>query len=206
MILTITIASVSIRKEMLDSLLKELNRQINENNLQDEVEILVDDDDDRFLGTKRKLMLSKAKGYFTCAIDDDDWVSENYIYLIVNSIKNNADIDCIGINGIITTNGENPKKWIISCHFEDWFEKDDVYYRTPNHICPIKTELVRIADFEEVSWGEDYPFSQSIKPLLLKEATIEEPLYYYNYHTENSLYHYQKQKLDGHSQQSTTSD
>jgi hypothetical protein len=206
MILTITIASVSIRKEMLNSLLNELNRQINENNLQDEVEILVDDDDDRFLGTKRKLMLSKAKGFFTCAIDDDDWVSENYIYLIVNAIKNNADIDCIGINGIITTNGENPKKWIISCHFEDWFEKDDVYYRTPNHICPIKTELVRIADFKEVSWGEDYPFSQSIKPLLLKEATIEEPLYYYNYHTENSLYRYQKQKLDGHSQQSTTSD
>ena len=194
MILTITIASVSIRKEMLDSLLKELNRQINENNLQDEVEILVDDDDKRFLGTKRKLMLSKARGYFTCAIDDDDWVSENYIQLIVNAIKNNADIDCIGINGVITTNGENPKKWIISCHFEDWFEKDDIYYRTPNHICPIKTELVRIADFDDVAWGEDYPFSQRVKPLLKKEIEIAEPLYVYQFSTSGSLHNYQNLK------------
>ena len=33
MLLTITIASVSIRKEMLDNLLLELNKQITENNL-----------------------------------------------------------------------------------------------------------------------------------------------------------------------------
>jgi len=202
MILTITIASVSLRKAMLSALLSELNRQISVGGFENEVEILVDDDDDRFLGTKRKLMLSKAKGYFTCAIDDDDWISSNYVALIVNSIKNNADIDCISICGIITTNGENPKKWVISCHFEDWFEKDDVYFRTPNHICPIKTELVRMVNFEDVAWGEDYPFSQRIKPLLHKESVIEETLYYYNYNTENSLYEYQKEKTkkDGYTE------
>jgi hypothetical protein len=45
------------------------------------------------LGTKRKEMLSKAQGLFTCAIDDDDWVSENYVRLIVEAIKNNPFID-----------------------------------------------------------------------------------------------------------------
>ena len=194
MILTITIASVSIRKEMLVTLLAELNRQINENGYEKDVEILVDDDDKRFLGTKRKEMLSKAQGLFTCAIDDDDWISENYVRLIVEAIKNNPAVDNLKINGIITTDGENPKKWIISCHFEDWFEEEGVYYRTPNHICPIKTELVRIAGFDEVAWGEDYPFSQRIKPLLKSEVEVEEPLYFYQYSVNGSLHNYQEEK------------
>jgi hypothetical protein len=196
MILTITIASVSIRKNMLATLLAELNRQIIENGYEKDVEILVDDDDKRFLGTKRKEMLSKAQGLFTCAIDDDDWITENYISLIVESIKANPSIDNLAINGIITTNGENPKKWVISCHFEDWYEQDDVYYRTPNHICPIRTDLARIADFDEIAWGEDYPFSQRMKPLLKNEIVIDEPLYIYQFSTTGSLHDYQQKKLE----------
>lgn len=195
-LLTITIASVSIRKTMLDNLLSELNKQIAENNLENEVEILVDDDDNRFLGTKRKLMLTQAKGLFTCAIDDDDFVSPIYVKSIIEAIKKDKSVDCLGINGIITTNGENPKKWVISCHYEDWFEQDGVYYRTPNHICPIRTELARIGDFDEVAWGEDYPFSMRMKSLLNKETTIDEPLYYYQYNTETSLHNYQEGKKD----------
>ena len=194
MILTITIASVSIRKDMLATLLAELNRQIIENGYEKDVEILVDDNDKRFLGTKRKEMLSKAQGLFTCAIDDDDWISENYVSRIVEAIKKNPLIDNVGINGVITIDGENPKKWIISCHFEDWFEKENVYYRTPNHICPIRTELVRIAGFDDVAWGEDYPFSQRIKPLLKSEVEVEEPLYFYQYSVNGSLHNYQEEK------------
>lgn len=194
MLLSITIASVSIRKEMLDNLLSELNRQIVESSLQSEVEILVDDDDDRFLGTKRKIMLSKANGLFTCAVDDDDFVCPNYVKLIVDAINKDNSVDCLGINGVITTNGLEPKKWIISCHYEDWFEENGIYYRTPNHICPIKTELARIVNFDEVAWGEDYPFSKNIKPYLKTETTIDEPIYYYNYNTETSLHNYQNNK------------
>lgn len=183
---------------MLDSLLCELNRQVSENNLENEVEILVDDDDKRFLGTKRKIMLSQAKGLFTCAIDDDDWISSNYVSAIVNAIKSDVSVDCIGINGVITTNGQDERKWFISCHYEDWFEEDGIYYRTPNHICPIKTELAREVNFEEVPWGEDYPFSQKMKSLLHKETQISEPIYYYNYSTINSLHDYQKQNEDEH--------
>ena len=196
MILTITIATVSFRKHLFDNLYKELTRQIEENNYQDIVEILVDDDDNRFLGTKRKLMLQKAKGLFNCAIDDDDMVYPNYIKLIVEAIEKDKTVDCLGINGIITVNGENPKKWIISCHYEDWFEDELCYYRTPNHICPIKTELSRLADYDEVAWNEDYPFSQRVKQYLKRETVIDECLYYYQFDTEGSLANYQKNKND----------
>jgi len=194
LILTITIASVSLRKKLLTSLLLELERQISENNLQDEVEILIDDDDDKFLGTKRKEMVAKAKGLFTCAIDDDDWISDDYITQIVNAIKNNPDVDCLSIQGIISFNGLNEKKWKISCAYEDWSEDEDYYYRTPNHICPIKTQFVKIANFDDVSWGEDYSFSKRIKSYLSNEIAIDKPIYYYKYDTENSLYNFQDKK------------
>jgi hypothetical protein len=194
MILTVTIASVSIRKTMLENLLSELYNQIETYNLKDEVEILVDDDDKRFLGTKRKIMLSKAKGIFTCAIDDDDMVSKDYLKKITDAIKKDESVDCLGINGIITTNGINPKRWVISCHYEDWFEKDEIYYRTPNHICPIKTELARLADFDDVSWNEDYPFSQRVKKFLKRETVIDEPIYHYQFNTESSLNNYQNEQ------------
>jgi hypothetical protein len=194
MILTVTIASVSIRKNMLENLLSELYNQIETYNLKDEVEILVDDDDKRFLGTKRKIMLSKAKGIFTCAIDDDDMVSKDYLKKITDAIKKDESVDCLGINGIITTNGLNPKRWVISCHYEDWFEEDETYYRTPNHICPIKTELARLADFDDVSWNEDYPFSQRVKKFLKRETVIDEPIYHYKFNTESSLNNYQNEQ------------
>jgi hypothetical protein len=193
-LLTITIASVSIRKSLLALLLKELKRQIQENNLKDEIEILVDDDDDRFLGTKRKEMVAKAKGLFTCAIDDDDWISDDYITLIVNALKKNPNVDCLGIEGLISFNGLESKKWKISCAYEDWYEDENYYYRTPNHICPIKTEFVKTANFDDVAWGEDYSFSKRIKQYLKNEIRINTPIYYYQYDSNNSLYNYQDKK------------
>ena len=108
----------------------------------------------QFLGTKRKIMLSKAKGIFTCAIDDDDMVSKDYLKKITDAIKKDESVDCLGINGIITTNGLNPKRWVISCHYEDWFEEDETYYRTPNHICPINFKLgIHHCVLQTVGWA-----------------------------------------------------
>ena len=196
--LTITIATIPKRKPLFDSLMNELKRQISTFGYEDEVEILFDSDDDRFLGTKRKLMLEKAQGLFTCAIDDDDQISEFYLYHLISAINQDETVDCLAINGFITTNGQDERKWFISCHYEDWFEKDKIYYRTPNHICPIRTDIARLVDFQDVDWGEDYPFSQNIKPFLKRETPVPEPIYWYRYNTEESLANYQKQKNESH--------
>jgi hypothetical protein len=194
MILSITIATISLRKKLFDKLYAELLRQIKDYNLFNEVEILIDNDNDRYLGTKRKMLLDKAKGLFTCAIDDDDNISTDYLKQIVDAIKINTNVDCIGINGTIIINNGEQKQWFISCKYEDWFEENNIYYRTPNHITPIKTELVRQINFDEVPWGEDYNFSKKIKPLLINETIIESPIYIYNYNTSDSLYQYQQNR------------
>jgi hypothetical protein len=192
--LTITIATISKRKELFEELILQLNQQMKYYSLQEEVEILFDDDDDRFLGTKRRLMLEKAKGLFICAIDDDDIVSDKYLPLILSAIKKDETVDCIGINGVITVNDQDKRQWYISCEYKDWFEDNSIYYRTPNHICPIRTDLAKLANFDDVKWGEDYPFSQRVKQHLHRETKVSEPIYWYRYDTEKSLSKYQEEK------------
>jgi glycosyltransferase involved in cell wall biosynthesis len=81
------------------------------------------------IGDKRNDLLELSEGKFIVFIDDDDEVDTEYISLIINTIKSNEDIDCIGMKGIITFDGANERKWIISKQYGSWFERDNVYYR-----------------------------------------------------------------------------
>lgn len=147
----------------------------------DEVEIRADKSMEYNIGTKRNKLLQQAKGEYVVFIDDDDHVSDNYVSLILEACK--TGVDCIGINGKITTNGDNPHTWRISKQYGSWFENFGVYYRTPNHISPVRRELALQAGFPEISFGEDAEYSRRLLPLLKNETIITQPIYHYDYHT-----------------------
>lgn len=147
--------------------------------LNDDVEVIVDDSMEYNIGCKRNKLLQKAKGKWVVFIDDDDVVSEDYVNLIIVATRFNPD--CIGINGIITTNGKNERKWYISKQYKEWFTHNNIYYRTPNHISPIKRELALQAGFPDIKHGEDAEYSRRVLPLLKNEYIIAEPIYHYKY-------------------------
>lgn len=145
-----------------------------------EVEIITDDSMKYNIGTKRNKLLSMAKGEYVVFIDDDDEVASNYVPLILDACKSGSD--CIGINGTITTNGNDLRKWFISKEYGSWFTgSDGRYYRTPNHISPVKRELAHKAGFPEISFGEDAEYSRRLLPLLKTETIITQPIYHYDY-------------------------
>jgi glycosyltransferase involved in cell wall biosynthesis len=158
----------------------------------DLIEIVSDDEVGINIGHKRNLLLKKATGEFIVFIDDDDAVSETYIRDIFYTIIDNPDIDCIAINGIITTNGENKCKWFISKEYKSWYEEKSVkkgveyvtYYRTPNHISPVRRSIACNIGFPSMQHGEDYHYSMNILPFLNLEAEIKESIYHYRYKTE----------------------
>lgn len=164
------------RKESFYKLLDSLNYQLCTTQ---GVEILSDDSMSYNIGIKRNALLKRAKGEYVVFIDDDDEVSPDYINLILIAIKFNPD--CIGINGSITTNGLNSMKWYISMFYKRWFTNKGIYYRTPNHISPVKRELALQAMFPEISHAEDYEYSMRLLPLLKTEYIISEPIYTYKY-------------------------
>ena len=130
-------------------------------------------------GAKRDSLLHTAQGKYIVFIDDDDQISENYVALIKQAAM--SEPDCIGMRGYMTTNGADMRKWSISLAHGKWYEENGIYYRTPNHISPVKKEIALKAGFPDKSFGEDAEYSENILPLLKTEVYIDEEIYHYRF-------------------------
>lgn len=181
--LCILIPTLKIRSQLLSNLLDILLPQITSRPLQD-VKILIEvDNTELTIGAKRNLLTTKAHNLYNpdyiVFVDDDDTLSPDYIEKIMKAIESNPDV--IGIVGQQTTNGENPRTFIHSLKYNSWFEKNKIYYRNPNHLNPIKTEIALKVKFPNKSFGEDKDYSMAILPLLKTEVFIPETIYYYDF-------------------------
>lgn len=175
-VLSILIPSTVSRKVMTDTLVFELLKQ----GMDMPIEVLLDWNETDCVGKKRNNLLMRANGKYVVFVDSDDHISPNYVALILQQAKANAD--CIAINGIITTNGGNKQQWFISKSYKKWFQQNGIFYRTPNHISPVKREIALKAMFPEISFGEDAIYSERIYPYLITEVVINEPIYHYDFY------------------------
>lgn len=178
--LSILICTIPSRSEMLKQLTQQLMLLLNKYD-KDEYEVLVNADEKLNVGKKRNLLLESSSGDYVVFIDDDDEIHDNYIDAFMNAIKSNPDADCIGYKGYITFDGAYKKDWVISKECNSWHEKDGIYFRTPNHISPVKRTIAMEVKFPEIEFGEDYEYSMGILPLLKKETFIDEQLYHYKF-------------------------
>ena len=178
--LSILICSLNNRKHLLDRLYKVLKPQMT-----DEIEVIVNiDDGEAPIGKKRNELMQAAIGKYCCAVDDDDLVSEIYCCLILNATNTGPDV--VGIEGTMTTDGGNPKKFIHSLKYNTWYEENGVYYRCPNHLNPIKTDIAKQISFPEINSGEDSDFSHRVRPLIKTEVYIDQPVYFYDFRPNKS--------------------
>lgn len=178
MILSLLIPTMQSRSALLSVLLQELERQIADR----QVEILVDKSDGT-TGAKRNRLLQLASGKYIAFIDDDDAVSHRYIDLILEAVKDNPD--CLSLIGVMTTNGKNPVKFYHSTKYNSYFEKDGAYYRPPNHLNVIRSEIAKRYPFPDKTFGEDTEWAMKLCSdcVLRHQVEIDEVLYYYQYKT-----------------------
>lgn len=180
MSLSILICTMPSRRDKLAILLGILQQQII-----DSVEVLVCSDDKIIsVGHKRNILVSLATKEYVAFIDDDDTVSNDYIKLVLEAISSKPD--CVGIEGIITVNGGNPKKFTHSLQHNEWKTENDVYYRPPNHLNPIKRSIAGSIKFPEINFGEDRVYSDAIKNILQSEVYIKKPIYHYLYNQQST--------------------
>jgi len=171
--LSILTVTLNQRLPVFQNLARILKAQSN-----DSVEMLaVCDNGERSIGAKRNDLLEAAKGDYVVFVDDDDMVSPFYVFGILEAIKSNPD--CCGIEGIITQHKIGPKKFIHSLRYQDWFEENDIYYRCPNHLNPIKREIALDVRFPDAYYAEDKAFSYGLQGKLKTETYIQGPIYYY---------------------------
>jgi len=130
-------------------------------------------------GAKRNLMMAASRGVYSCAIDDDDMVSINYCELLLQAFESNTD--CVGMVGVLNNPGQPTWTFRHSITVKNW-SKDKarrIYFRPPNHLNPIKTEICRRCPFPDITIGEDRAFSDAVKMLTRSEVFIEDPIYFY---------------------------
>lgn len=183
--LSILIATIPSRADMLNKLVTELIRQ--QSKYGDLVEIL-GCSDDKSIGAKRNELLQSSSGEYVCFIDDDDWVSSTYIDDIFDAIK--TDPDCVSLRGVITWDGASPEIFEHSLKYKHYITHtmpvDGIKYeRYPNHLNTIKSSIAKQFKFPEINHGEDKAWADLINEsgLLKKEIYIDKILYHYIYIT-----------------------
>lgn len=146
-------------------------------------------DDSRYkkVGRKRNDLVQRATLHgakYFCFIDDDDRVSPNYIDLVLEGVR--TGVDCCSLNGVITFDGQKPKPFLHSIKYDKYWEDERAYYRYPNHLNAVKTEIGRQFPFPEKNIGEDTDYAtQMFKAGVLKtEHEIKQTIYYYDYRTK----------------------
>ena len=167
---------------MFNALMTNLSKQVrsfNENIKQ--IEILVDDHETDSIGKKRNRLLQQASGRYIAFIDSDDDVYEKYVQWVAEEcIKG---YDCVELNGIYTEDGKNPRVFRHSIKYKGWYEKDDVFYRPPNHLNAVKADIAKQMKFPEINHGEDKDYSMQLATsgFIKTEGQIPQPIYFYNY-------------------------
>lgn len=173
--LSILICTMQSRADKLSRLMDVLNKQTNS-----AVEILIKNDNGEMpIGRKRNLLLDEASGEYVAFVDDDDMVSNDYVTKILNAVQSKPD--CCSLQGIITFQGKSPRTFIHSLQYKEWFERNNIYYRCPNHLNAVKRSLALAVKFPESNHGEDRDFSTRLLPHLQKEVVIPGVIYHYLY-------------------------
>jgi hypothetical protein len=130
------------------------------------------------IGEKRNQLLGSAKGEYITFVDDDDDITEDFLSEIFIGI--NQGVDAIGIAGMYAPVVGNHKPFKCSKDYK-WEEKPDAYYRSIQHICPIKTSIARLVKYPEINFTEDKIFSDRVQPYIKSNYVSEKIIYIYKY-------------------------
>jgi hypothetical protein len=179
---SILIPTLRSRRDQFQKLHTKLTGQIREHSLDQEVEIAsFVDDGEHSVGFKRNRLIEQANGLFVAFVDDDDDVSDEYVPLICRTVKENPEIDCIGIKGQITFRGKHPRIFIHSVRYQDYFTSGGVYFRPPYHLNPIRRDIARRYRFEDISYSEDIDWAMRLcrDRALRREVFLDQVIYFY---------------------------
>jgi len=177
-VLSILICHMLTRKEQLNILKLVLDSQCKDK----PVEYLVcADNGEQPIGAKRNELLYAAGGKYVAFVDDDDMVAENYVDEILQALESVKDADAVGISGYISDSKDGVKQeFHHSIFYAGWYEANGVYYRTPNHLNPIRRSIALSVRFPPaMRFGEDACYSNGIQRYIKVEARTHSILYYY---------------------------
>lgn len=170
--LSILIASISRRADRAAALVRKLESQIG----QRAVEVLMlTDNCQRSIGAKRNALVQAARGDYCCFVDDDDDVSDAYVPAICGALERRPD--AVGLGVLLRRPAGKVLLWLGAN-----FRRHPCMHSLPiNHLCPIRTDIVRQVPFVNCNFGEDHDFAERVAPLVPYVKHTRRVLYFANY-------------------------
>lgn len=149
----------------------------------EDIEIIIAIDNKQIsIGEKRQLLHEQSTGKYIWSIDDDDSIAPDAISLILSTIRENPDVDCITFQERVEIDGV-VKRSNHSLAYEQWGENIGGmdYVRTPFFKSVIKREIALQVPVAEKRYAEDIDWAERIYPLLKTEVHIPQQLYLYQH-------------------------
>ena len=108
------------------------------------------------IGHKRQLGLLASKGEYVCWLDDDDWVSPDYVETLLRLCNKGADV-CTFNNVSKFENFWMVVKMHLSTRHDDQ-ARPGIIERRPWHVCAFRKGILTGIEFPDANWDEDTAF------------------------------------------------
>jgi glycosyltransferase involved in cell wall biosynthesis len=180
-ILSILTPAVPSRMAQLAKLCDELARQIGGLAVE---HLTLLDNKRRTVGEKRDALLRAARGAYVAFVDDDDWISPDYVAELVKAAKEGPDV--ITFNQHCTVN---------AVQFEVQFKLGNpneapngvsTIKRNAWHVCAWRRTLAIQSRFPANSFGEDWAFAEPLCRIAKTEIHIQKVLHFYRHSAETT--------------------
>lgn len=191
--LSLLVCSVPHRIFALAKLLQELDRQIAG---RAGIEILVLMDNKLMtVGKKRQRLLEMAQGEFVTYIDDDDWISPDYIDTLMEILDNPErppfypDVICPEVT--VSIDDGQVGRVEMSVEYADQPIQEYRPPRTcrPPHELAIWSRAIALRSrFPDTSYGEDFEWARPLWPLVKFEVKIAKAIYWWRHSTAEEIH------------------
>lgn len=185
--LAILIPTLPERADFLARLMRRLQPQVDSSGGRIVVQTLITESERNggpTTGSKRQILTEQHGADYQCFIDDDDDVSDEYCPKILTALDTGCDV--VGFRLRHFMDGVQTGWTVHSVVSGGWGQRPGIdglmeYYRTPNHLNPIRREMALAVGYPDRTIGEDADYSTRLfeKFPNMRESFIDAFLYDY---------------------------
>jgi hypothetical protein len=198
-LLTIAIPTINRRQKVFNELCNEFKKQSEPYGEKIDI-IYYLDNGELTIGEKRNKLNEMANGKYIVQWDDDDWICEGGIDMIMKGIESDCDV-------ITYNHYTDIKQWGKNQYFHKYYSikfappKEVVDYENniiqivPDQKCVIKSEIAKQIKFLKMNFQEDMFYGKHILPHIKNEFYINQFIYLYLNRANESMEIHKRYKI-----------